>query len=333
MIVPDKTTETFLNKPVSSKEILRLCRAGVLPSNDFLRAMSLCRSDKRWIKFIFRLLYFFVGLSFLSAVVFFLISEWAFFYQAKGFVFLTILLLVSVCLRRFFVFMDYIVAVLIGFMTFLPNMVFRTNSFLYEQCFLWFVLLLVWTGFTKRSGLRIFTFFILNVTICLYGIQFALPSLLYSPTCFFLLAAFFNLLCLSAAEFLYLKGFFEDQSYFRLCSLIYIMLFLLLAACVQCFPVRSLNSGDASFLFCLLGSGIGGYRYTVRTCHQNIRRLIEVFTVCWCCILTYRFFCVFDFSVAIKQAVLFCIGSVLITVTLILDRMCVVKIKGDKNVV
>ena len=68
MIVPDKKTEAYLNEPVSPKGVLRLCRAGVLPSSDFLRAAALCRSDRKWGKFILLILRFLTGLSFLTAV-------------------------------------------------------------------------------------------------------------------------------------------------------------------------------------------------------------------------------------------------------------------------
>ena len=50
MIVPDKQTEKFLNEPASRKNIAFLCRLGVLPAVDFVRASALFRSVDFWKK-------------------------------------------------------------------------------------------------------------------------------------------------------------------------------------------------------------------------------------------------------------------------------------------
>lgn len=56
MIVPDKQTENFLNKPASRENAALLCRLGVLPAVDFVRAAALFRHADFWKKNIGRLL-------------------------------------------------------------------------------------------------------------------------------------------------------------------------------------------------------------------------------------------------------------------------------------
>ena len=332
MIVPDKKTEAYLNEPVSPKRVLRLCRAGVLPSSDFLRAAALCRCDKKWGKFIALILRFFAGLSFLAAAFFLMIAKWAFFYRTGGFVCLVLLLIFCMCLRRKSAVADYVGAGLTGILVFLPDTVFATNSFLYEQFFLWFVLLLFWSLSSSRGGLRLLTFVVLNAAICLYGVLFALPSFVFSAMTFFVLAAVFDLSCLLFWEIFPFKTPEGKQKCFRLFALAGAMLFLTAAAGAQCFSARLPNSGDLAFLFCFLCSGAVGYLYVVRFYDQSVRRLTELFSVCWICLLLYRVFYAFDYSDELRRA-LFCTAvSVLIVVTLIGERLFVARVKGDKNV-
>ena len=107
MIVPDKKTEAYLNEPVSPKGVLRLCRAGVLPSSDFLRAAALCRSDRKWGKFILLILRFLTGLSFLTAAFFVMVAKWSFFYQTGGFILLAVLFVLCACARSRSAVADY----------------------------------------------------------------------------------------------------------------------------------------------------------------------------------------------------------------------------------
>ena len=50
MIVPDKQTEKLLNRPADSAVAGELCRHGVLPRADFLRAVALARESGKWKK-------------------------------------------------------------------------------------------------------------------------------------------------------------------------------------------------------------------------------------------------------------------------------------------
>lgn len=333
MIVPDKKTEAYLNEPVSPKGVLRLCRAGVLPSSDFLRAAALCRSDRKWGKFILLILRFLTGLSFLTAAFFVMIAKWGFFYQTGGFVLLAVLFVLCACFRNRSAAADYAGVILIGLMVFLPSAVFRTNSFLYERFFLWFSLLAVWAVPSRRAGIQLSAFVVLNSAVFLYGVQFALPSFILSATTFFVLAAVFNLCCLVLREFLPLRPSCWDQPCFRFFPLAGMMLFLAAAAGVQCSPVRSLNTGDISFLLCCVCSCVCGYLYVVRVPDRMGRRLTGLFSVCWGCMLLYRFLYAFDFSSGFRQA-LFCAAvSALITAALIRERLYVARIKGETDAV
>lgn len=333
MIVPDKRTEAYLNEPVSPKGVLRLCRAGVLPSSDFLRAAALCRSDRKWGKFILLILRFLTGLSFLTAAFFVMIAKWDFFYQTDGFVLLAVLFVLCACFRNRSAAADYAGAALIGLMIFLPGLVFRTNSFLYEEFFLWFALLAVWAVPSRRAGIRLSAFVVLNAAVFLYGVQFALPSFIFSATTFFVLAAVFNLFCLVLREFMSLRPSCWDQPCFRFFPLAGMMLFLTAAAGVQCFPVRSLNMGDISFLLCCVCSCVCGYVYIIRIPDRTGRRLTGFFSVCWGCMLLYRLIYAFDFSSGFRQA-LFCAAvSALISAALIRERLYVARVKGEKNAV
>ncbi len=333
MIVPDKKTEAYLNEPVSPKGVLRLCRAGVLPSSDFLRAAALCRSDRKWGKFILLILRFLTGLSFLTAVFFIMVAKWSFFYQTGGFVLLAVLFVLCACVRSRSAVADYAGAALIGLMVFLPGLVFRTNSFLYEEFFLWFVLLAVWAIPSGRAGIRLTAFAVLNAAIFLYGVQFALPSFIFNATTFFILAAAFNLFCFVLHEFLPLQPSCRNRSCFRFFPLAGMMLFLSAAAGVQCFPVRSLNPGDVSFLLCCVCSYVCGYLYIIRIPDRTGRRLTGLFTVCWGIMLLYRLLYAFDFSAGLRQA-LFCAAvSALIAAALIRERLYVARVKGEKDAV
>lgn len=190
-----------MNEPVSPKGVLRLCRAGVLPASDFLRAAALCRCDRKWVKFILLILRFMTGLSFLAAA-FLSWFQMGLFLSTRRFCsfgrFVRFMRLYprpvcrcGLCRRRFDRPDD-----------FLPGIVFRTNSFLYEEFFLWFALLAVWAVPSRRAGTQLSAFVVLNAAICLYGVQFALPSFIVGATTFFILAAAFNLLCLAAREYL-----------------------------------------------------------------------------------------------------------------------------------
>lgn len=333
MIVPDKKTEAYLNEPVSPKGVLRLCRAGVLPSSDFLRAAALCRCDRKWVKFILLILRFMTGLSFLAAAFFIMVSKWGFFYQPGGFVLLAVLFVLCACTRGRSAVADYAGAVLIGLMIFLPGIVFRTNSFLYEEFFLWFALLAVWAVPSRRAGTQLSAFVVLNAAICLYGVQFALPSFIVGATTFFILAAAFNLLCLAAREYLPFRPELWNWSCFGFFPLAGMMLFLSAAAGVQCLSVRSLNPEDISFVLCGICSCVCARLYAVRVPDRTGRRLTGLFSVCWGGMLLYRCIYAFDFPSGLCRALFCTLFSALIAAALIGERLYVARIKGEKHAV
>lgn len=333
MIVPDKKTEAYLNKPVSPKGILRLCRAGVLPSSDFLRAAALCRSDKKWKKFVLLILRFLSGLSFLAAAFFVMLAEWGFFYHTGGFVLSAVLFVLCACVRDRCAVADYAGGVLTGLMILFPFVVFRTNAFLYEGFFLWFVLLAVWAVPSRRAGVRLSAFVVLNAAVCLYGAQFALPAFVFKASSFFILAAAFNLFCLAARELTPLRRTCFAAPCFRFFPLAAVMLFLSAAAASQCFPMRSLNAGDLSFVLCGLCSCVCGYAFVVRAPDGTGRRLTSLFSVGWICLLFYRLLYAFDFSAPLCRALIGLTVSALIAAAFVRERLYVARIKGEKNAV
>ncbi len=333
MIVPDKKTEAYLNKPISPKRLLQLCQAGVLSSSNFLRAAALCRSDKKWGKFILLILRFLTGLSFLSAIFLMAVSKWHFFYQTGGFIFLVVLFVLCAWIRNQFRVADYAGVGLIGLMIFLPDIVFRTSSFLYQELFLWFALSVVWAVSSRRVGVWGAAFVILNAAIGLYGVQFALPSFIISATLFFVLAAIFNLLCFGVCVFLSDRFFLKKQSCFRFFPLTGMMLFLVAAAGVRCFEDTPFNSGDVAFILCAVCSVFCLYWYVIRVSDRTGRRLAILFSFFWSCLLLYRCLYAFDFSSDFRQALFCTVVSALIGVALISEYLSVVRIKGGKDAV
>lgn len=332
MIVPDKKTATYLNEPVTPKGVLRLCRAGVVSAFDFLKAAALCRSDKKWSKFIVLILRFLSGLSFLSAIFFFTISQWDFFYRTSGFTLLCVLFVLCAWFRDRFGAADYVGAGLIGFMIFLPDVVFRTNVFLYEQFFLWFVLLVVWSCFARQCGLWLLSFFVLNVAILLYGVQFVVPSFIFSLSEFCLWSALFNLSCLIVLEKvsekrpdLILKGF-------RFFPLLWAFSLLLLGCVSQCVASGKISFSDSCFLLCLLSSVFCGYVYRVRIPDRRVQRLVLLFgAICLVC-LCYRFIYFFIFAPRLQNTLFFFVFSGIAGGALIWERLSALQVKGYENV-
>ena len=188
MIVPDKQTRLYLDRPVRTKDIIRLCRVGILSPAAFLKAVILCRSDDLWRKERGRILALLARMSFLLAGFFLIVSEWRFFYTVQGGVFLSLLFVVCACTRRFSV-MEYAGALLIGAMIFLPDLIFGAKFFLYEQFFLWFFLSVLWAIPSQRDGIRFFPLILLNGAVALYGVQFILPTFRMSADTFCILSA------------------------------------------------------------------------------------------------------------------------------------------------
>ena len=332
MIVPDKKTEAYLNEPVSPKGVLRLCRTGVLSSFDFLRAAALCRSDKKWSKFIALILRFLTALSFVSAIFFFVVSQWGFFYQTGGMVVVSLLFVLCVWLRHRSNVFNYVGTAVIGFMIFLPDIVFNTNGFLYERFFLWFALSALWAFGEKNQGLYWLCFFILNGAVFLYGFEFAVPSFVFTPTEFCVFAAFFNFFCLLLSEYVRLKKIKVSTSGFPFFCLLWAFVFLLCACVVQCFPLKALNIADGCFLLCATASIVCGYLYGARQTDKAVRRLVLVFSVIWITCLLYRLIYLFVSLQDLKQALFFSTVSCLIGGALIWERLSVFRLKGNEYV-
>ncbi|MBO4520084.1 MAG: hypothetical protein J5787_02645 [Alphaproteobacteria bacterium] len=294
MIVPDKKTEAYLNKPVSLWELVCLCRSGILRPVDFLRAAALCRlnaEEKRKGK---RLLFLLSCLSFLSAAFFFVVSEWSFFYTISGAVLLALLFVACSFFRRFAA-ADYAGAFLIGAMILLPDLIFGTNAILYEQLFLWFFLLVFWAVASQRSGVRLLPLIALNAAIIFYGIQFVLPSFQMDADTFCVLGALLNLLLLVAREATLGKTKIFDDSAFRFFPLLSVCLFLLTGTAVQ-----TLSGGGISFLYCFIFTVSAGFYFVFKVFDWQACRLILVFCVLWITALLYR--CVGMLSLSVEQS-------------------------------
>lgn len=315
MIVPDKQTETYLNLPARSENVIRLCRAGILSPSDFLRAVALCRSEKKWGqagRFILSVMLF---LSLTAATLFFVLSGWFFFYTMQGGVFLAILF-VACSFFRHFAMADYIGAGLIGAMIFFPDMIFGTNAFLYEQFLLWFFLSVLWGVFSSRTEMRLLPLALLNITVALYGFRFVLPSFRMRADNFCALIAMMNLFLLFLWE---KKGkffpFFRSSA-FRFSLLLFAGLFLLSGAVMQ----SLFHNGNLAFLYCFVFTLITSGAYLLKKEDAMLCRLLLVFSFLWIGLLIYWPFGSTVFSGGFRTALFFCAESLLPVSALILDR-------------
>ena len=141
MIVPDKTTEKLLNKPADSAVADELCRHGVLPRTDFLRAVALVRKSGKWKKR-FRLFLNIFGDACLifGAFLLFLNHRLAF---ARVETVCVLFVLFCVC-----EFIDaprarFAASVTIGALVFSAAEAFGDGGFLYNRLFVWAGLVLL----------------------------------------------------------------------------------------------------------------------------------------------------------------------------------------------
>ena len=311
MIVPDKKTEAYLNQSVRTKDVVRLCRAGILPPSDFLRAVLLCRSSREWIvsgrKFLSALMF----LSFASAAFFMIVSRWRFFYTAQCGIFLAVLFLAVSCLRRFST-ADYGGAALIGAMIFLPDRISGANIFLYEQFFLWFFLLLLWAIPSGRTGVRLLPLIVWNAAIALYGIQFVFPFFLMDVDTYCVLAAGLNVLLLVLREKTVDKTPLFVSPAFRIAPLVFAGLFLLASMIGQIF----FKEGIVSFLYCFLFAAAVGCFYRFILFDRTVSRLVLSFCLIWSSLLLYYA----KQSFELNQSLLCVVESLLIVAAVISDR-------------
>ncbi len=311
MIVPDKKTEAYLNQSVKTKDVIRLCRAGILLPSDFLRAVLLCRSNDEWISAGRKFLSVLALLCFSTAVLLAVVSRWHFFYTAQCGIFLAVLFVAVSCARRF-VAADYGGAALIGAMIFLPDGISGANIFLYEQFFLWFVLSLLWALPSRRTGVRLLPAVILNVALALYGIQFVFPFFLMDIDTYCVLMAGLNVLLLALREGTAEKTPLFDSRAFRIVPLFSTGLFLLAGVVGQVV----FDEGMMSFLYCFLFTLVAGVFYRFIRFDATAFRLILFFCAVWIALLTYYVKQKFSLNLSLFYVV----ESLLIVATVIAAR-------------
>ena len=135
MIVPDKTTEKLLSRPADGAAACNLCRHGVLPCFDFLRAVALTRKDGKWKKLIRTFLSGTGNLCLLFGLALFCLENRILFTRIE-----TVgVLLVLLCACEFFGGLParFAAFALIGAVVFSADAAFGSGDFLYNRLFVW----------------------------------------------------------------------------------------------------------------------------------------------------------------------------------------------------
>lgn len=327
MIVPDKKTEAFLNKKADAGDIINLCREGILSSADFLKAIALCRSERKWLNKIRLVLLFLTVLSLCSAFFFFVLSRWSFFYTLHGGVLLSVLFVVCCCFRRYAA-ADYIGMLIIGAMIFLPDIVFGTNVFLYEQFFLYFVLLLLWAIPSKRTGVRLLPLIALNAWIAAYGVQFLLPSFRMETSAFCALAAIMNAGLLLLREETVNRMAWGEPKAFRLLPLVLGSAFLLAGAVMQENPAGQ----GLSFLYCLLFTVVWGAFYFFKDRDWAVFSVLLGFCTVWVSLLLYNYIKRSGLSVESGRMLFLTAESLILMIAWTAGKLLDDWLKGKKDV-
>ena len=322
MIVPDKKTEAYLNRRVRTKDVVRLCRAGVLRPTDFLKAVLLSRSDGEWRETGRRILSVLMFLSFSAAAFFLIVSRWHFFYTVQCGVFLALLFVAVSCVRRFAA-ADYGGAALIGAMIFLPDRISGADIFLYEQFFLWFFLSLLWALPTQRTALRVLPSVILNLALALYGVQFVIPFSLMTIDTYCVLAAGLNVLLLALREGSLERTSLFRSPAFRIAPLVSAGLFLSAGIAGQLY----FKEGGVSFLYGFLFTLAGGVFYLFFRFDGAAFRLLLGFCAVWAGLLLYYV----KQTLSLGQPLFLAAESLLIVVAVISDRRFGLLRKEEKN--
>lgn len=282
MIVSDKKTEAYLNRPADISVLKSLCREGVLSAFSFLRGASLCRSAEKWQELCttaFSVLAY-TGLS--VAVFFLVVANWGEMYALSGGITVTGILVLCAFLRLYAE-AEYAGALLIGFLIFLPDMIFGTDVLLYEQLGLWFFLSVFWSVPSKRTGIRSIPYIILNAALISYGLQFALPFFEMEVETFCAFAAVLNLLFLSGREALLKRAPMFDDPVFRFMPLCFSAFFLILGIVAQMF----FGSGRISFVYGFVYMiFVGGMIFRGKYGFE-IYKLFSGFIFCWTSLLLY----------------------------------------------
>lgn len=170
---------------------------------------------------------------------------------------------------------------MIGMMIFMPDMVFKTDIPLYRQFFLWFLLLLPWAFMSRRPGVKILPFIVLNAAAYLYAVQLLLPMAAVSAGVFFPLMGVFNLLFLVGAEIYADKTSSFLPPVFRFVPAVFVFLPLLAVPAERCFAGGALGAADFSFLWCLLCSVSFGYVFFFILPDALMQNVLLFFTLLW----------------------------------------------------
>jgi hypothetical protein len=313
LIVPDKNSAVYLNRQIQEKDVRCLCQTGVLPFGAFLRAVSLSRSEKKWLHFCLRTLFVAACMAFGLSAFFFVISQWHFVYTTYSSFFLCLIFIACSFLRRF-ASLDYAGAAVIGALVFLPDLIFGANVFLYKQFFLWFFLSIFWAVPSSRSLIRLLPLFLLNVAIALYGWQFVLPSYKMNADTFCILAVVLNLSIVVSWEKIKQKTVLPDIAFFRFIALFLSCAYLLAGVGAQIF----LSNGAFAFLYCFIFTVFAGWFVLFKEYDRLLSQTLMVFCFLW---LSFALYYVARASFAsAEREVFFVLESFLITTFLILKN-------------
>lgn len=204
MIVPERKIETYLNSCPCPGEAGDLCRAGVLPAGEGLKAAALIRDGGKWRR-IFILLMRIWAVLFLCGAAFFLtLSEWIFLQGREGYGVLCALFTAAALVSRFSSFSgrlaEYGAVLMIGLLVFLPELSFGTGLAFWRSFAVWTLLLFVWAAASARPGMKILFFIFLNAAAFFLAWQYLLPAGLLSPAAFLWLLSYLNGVFLAVKE-------------------------------------------------------------------------------------------------------------------------------------
>lgn len=135
MIVPDKKTEKLLNRQADGAAAAELCKHGVLPRADFLRAVALTRESGKWKKRLLPFLNIFGDLCLLFGTALLCLEHRLAFARVETVCALFILF----CLCEFINAprARFAASLTIGALVFSADAAFGDGSFLYNRLFVW----------------------------------------------------------------------------------------------------------------------------------------------------------------------------------------------------
>ncbi len=204
MIVPDRKIENYLDSPPCPGEAANLCRAGVLPAGEGLKAAALIRDGGKWRRFFVVLLRIWAALFLCGAAFFLTLSEWKFLQGRGGYVVLCALFAAAAFVSRLPSFSgrlaEYGAVLMIGLLVFLPELSFGTGLAFWRPFSVWTLLLFIWASASARAGMKILFFVFLNAAVFFLAWQYLLPAGLLSPAAFLWLLSYLNGVFLAVKE-------------------------------------------------------------------------------------------------------------------------------------